>query len=244
MKQPPTAWSRIRQWLTGRAPNTGAESMQAALEAAAEKAREAERQRIAGDFHDGPLQIFISFQMRLEILRRLLNRDTSAGLRELDQLQDLAKSQVSGLRAFIRSMRPLDFGDSSLTASIRRLVDDFQKDSGVPVTFIAGEIPLSAEQETYTHLLQIIREALHNVLKHAKATRVAVALEQHGNMLEISIDDNGVGFPFSGVYSLEELDLLRMGPTSIRRRARSIGAEVQLESRPGRGSGLRLRVPV
>ena len=66
----------------------------------AERAREAERQRIAADFHDGPLQSFISFQMRLEIIRKLLLRDQAAATEELLQLQELCKAQVNELRTF------------------------------------------------------------------------------------------------------------------------------------------------
>ena len=93
-------------------------------------------------------------------------------------------------------------------------------------------------------VIQLIREALNNVRKHSKATRVAVALERIGKILEISIDDNGVGFHFSGAFTLDELDLLRMGPVSLKRRARSLGADLMLESRPGHGAGLKMKVPV
>ena len=88
----------------------------------------------------------------------------------------------------------------------------------------------------------MLREALHNVQKHAGATRVAVALEKTDRGLEISIDDNGHGFAFAGSYSLEELELLRLGPTSIKRRVRTLGAEMLLDSKPGQGAGLRIRL--
>ena len=209
-----------------------------------EEARENERQRIAADFHDGPLQSFISFQMRLEIFRKILERNREAGLQELAQLQELSKSQVREMRSYVRDMRPLDVDGASLTAATRRLVEEFQKESGIPVTFVGGERPFAAAPETSTDVLQMIREALNNVRKHSKATRVAVALEKTGKILEISIDDNGVGFHFSGTYNLDELDLLRLGPVSLKRRARSLGSELLLESRPGRGAGLKLRVPI
>ena len=89
----------------------------------AQGAREAERERIAADFHDGPLQSFISFQMRLEIVRKLLARDIEAAAEELRQLQDLCRTQVSELRSFVRSMRPVDEG-VSLSASLSRMVCD------------------------------------------------------------------------------------------------------------------------
>src|SRR5207302_5745056 len=74
----------------------------------AEKAKESERVRIASDFHDGPLQSFISLQMRLEILRKVMDRDLSAGMADLKQLQALTQSQVRDLRTFLHSMRPVD----------------------------------------------------------------------------------------------------------------------------------------
>jgi len=210
----------------------------------AQRAREAERQRIASDFHDGPLQSFISLQMRLEILRKLLERDFGAGMDDLRDLQEMAQQQVKELRAFVRSMRPPDMQGSNLYASARRICESFQKESGIPVSFVGGEGPLKFPEEMASEVIQMLREALHNVLKHAGATRVAVSLEREARTLELSVDDNGGGFRFSGVYSLDELELLRLGPASFQRRARALNADMTLESRPGRGAGLKLRVPI
>ncbi len=223
------------------------ESLREALEGAqiaAEKAREDEAKRIAADFHDGPLQSFISLQMRLEILRKLLERDFNAGVEDLRQLQTLAQDQIRDLRAFLHSMRPVDVDGGNMIANARRTAESFQKETGIPVTFIGANSPVGLPQEMTLEVLQMIREALHNVQKHAGATRVAVAMEKTERGLEISIDDNGHGFPFAGSYSLEELELLRLGPASLKRRARSLNADLLLESRPGRGAGLKFRVPL
>ena len=210
----------------------------------AQRAREAERQRIASDFHDGPLQSFISLQMRLEILRKILERDFGAGMDDLKDLRDLAQQQVKELRAFVRSMRPPDVQGANLYASARRICESFQKESGIPVSFVGGEGPLKFPEEMASEVIQMLREALHNVLKHAGATRVAVSLERVAKTLELTVDDNGGGFHFSGVYTLDELELLRLGPASFKRRARTLNADMTLESRPGRGAGLKLRVPI
>jgi signal transduction histidine kinase len=211
---------------------------------AAQKAREEEAKRIAADFHDGPLQSFISLQMRLEVLRKLLERDLEAGMEDLRELQILAQDQIRDLRAFLHAMRPLDVDGGNMIANARRTAESFQKETGIPVTFIGANAPVGLPQEMSLEVLQMIREALHNVQKHAGATRVAVAMEKTGRGLEISIDDNGHGFPFAGSYSLEELELLRLGPASLKRRARSLNAELTVESRPGRGAGLKFRVPL
>jgi signal transduction histidine kinase len=211
---------------------------------AAEKARDEERQRIASDFHDGPLQSFIALQMRLEILKKVIDRDYDAGLEDLTELQRVAQAQVRDLRTFLHSMRPVDVDGANFVATARRMAESFQKESGLPVTFLGADKPIGLPQETTTEALQMLRESLVNVQKHAGATRVAVSLETTDRGLEISVDDNGHGFPFSGSYTLEELELLRLGPASLKRRARSLNADLLLESRPGRGAGLKFRIPV
>ncbi len=236
------AYALQKRWLERRIQSLTDETVR--LQQEVETAREAEGQRIAAEFHDGPLQSFISIQMRLEIFRKILERDREAGLQELQQLQELSKSQVRDMRSYVRNMRPLDVDGASVTAATRRLLDEFQKESGIPVTFVGGERPFATPPEISADIIQVIREALNNVRKHSKATRVAVALEKVGKILEVSIDDNGVGFHFSGAYSLDELDLLRMGPASLKRRARSLGADLLLESRPGHGAGLKMKIPI
>ena len=210
----------------------------------AEKARDTERQRIASDLHDGPLQSFISLQMRLEILRKLLERDFRAGMQDLVELQTLSQSQIRDLRVFLHSMRPVDVDGGTLVATARRTAESFQKESGIPVTFLGTNAPLGLPQEVTAEVLQMLREALHNVQKHAGATRVALTMEKTDRGLEISVDDNGHGFNFAGTYTLEELEMLRLGPASLKRRARSLNADLQLESRPGRGAGLKFRIPL
>jgi signal transduction histidine kinase len=210
----------------------------------ADKARDMERQRIASDFHDGPLQSFISLQMRLEILRKLLERDFQAGMEDLRQLHALAQSQVRDLRAFLHSMRPVDVDGGNLMATARRTAEMFQKESGIPVAFSGTNTPVGLPREMTHEVLQMLREALHNVQKHAAASRVAVAMEKTERGLEISVDDNGHGFGFAGAYTLEDLELLRLGPASLKRRARSLNADMLLDSRPGRGAGLKFRVPL
>lgn len=224
-----------RQLWKDRLANTTRES--AIYQYDAEKARESERQRIAADFHDGPLQSFISFQMRLEVVRKLLSRDRNASEQELLQLQELCKGQVQELRSFVRSMRPVDV-DGSLNSSIRRLVEQFQKDSGIPASFSSTESLDPTEPDVSLELQQIVREALYNIQKHSGATHVAIGIQKSNQSLEILVEDNGQGFPFTGRYTLEELEQLRLGPGSIKRRVRTLGGELLLDSKPGRGAAL------
>jgi signal transduction histidine kinase len=210
----------------------------------AEGAREAERQRIAADFHDGPLQSFISFQMRLEIIKKLMARNQpDAAADELRQLQELGKGQVADLRGFVRSMRPEDEG-MSLNASLNRMVEGFQRDVGIFATFASAEFHDPSAVEVSLEILQIVRETLNNIQKHSGATRVAVSAARVDHEIEVTVEDNGGGFPFSGRFTLDELELLRLGPVSIKRRVRALSGKLTIESRPGQGVKLEIRLPV
>jgi len=235
------AYALHRQYLERRMSNTLRYNV--IVRSQAEGAREAERERIAADFHDGPLQNFISFQMRLEIIRKLLGRDVDAAADELRQLQELCRNQVGELRGFVRSMRPADEG-VTLSASLSRMAEQFQRDTGISTTFSSAEFHDPAATEVSLELLQIVRETLNNVHKHSGASRVAISVGKRGEKLEVKAEDNGGGYPFSGAFTLDELELLRMGPVSIKRRVRMLGGELLLESRPGQGSSLEIRVPV
>ena len=209
----------------------------------AEEARDQERQKLAGDFHDGPLQGFVSFRMRLETLGKILARDPQAAIEEARQLQELSESQVREMRAFLRGMRPVQVEGSSLAAALRRVVGEFQKETGIPLTIHVEEGAHIGAAEACTEVLQIVREALHNVRKHSDAARAAITVSQSPGCLDIVIEDNGSGFPFSGCYSLDELDLLGLGPASIKRRVHNLGGSMTVESRPEHGAAIRVRVP-
>lgn len=210
----------------------------------AERARDAERERIAADFHDGPLQSFISIQMRLEIVRKMLERNHEAGLLELRQLQEVCGNQVTEVRTFVRSMRPVEVDGLGLAAALRSMVGLFQKDSRITATFDADPNARHDDLEASTDLMQIVRESLSNAQKHSSASRVAVRMSRDESHLSLTIEDDGTGFPFAGAFHLDELELLGMGPASVRRRVRSLNGDLIVESHPGRGAALRIRVPL
>lgn len=208
----------------------------------AQRAREDERQRIANDFHDGPLQSYISLQMRLEFLKKIMERKPETAPQELHEIQELLKGQVTDMRTWLRGMRPIQM-EGNFPAAVRRLVDEFKKDSGISTSVLCAEIKETGEPESSIELLQIVREALTNVQKHSRASRVNVSVERVGPWLEISVEDDGTGFPFAGAFSLDELESLGLGPMSIRRRVRTLGGDLVVESKPERGAGIKVRVP-
>lgn len=212
--------------------------------AEAQMARESEKERIAADFHDGPLQSFISFQLGLETVRRRMERDPAAGMEELRQLREVCDKQVKEMRTFVRSMRPVEVAGAGLATAVRSMVAAFQKDTRIPAIFKANAEASHDDFASSVDLLQVIREALNNIQKHSNASQVSVSIERSGSWLTVTVVDDGTGFPFVGKFSLEELDSLLIGPASIKSRVRAMNGDMEVESQPGLGSTLRIRVPV
>ncbi len=210
----------------------------------AEHAREAERQRIAHDFHDGPLQCFVGFQMRLQVVRKIMDRDPVRAVAELEELQQLARNQGEEIRQFVRNMRPAEIDGAGLVPSIKKLVESFERDTGIVSTFVGSSTRVPPETQSATEVLQIVREALHNVQKHAQAKHLTVGVGRDGEIFELSIEDDGNGFPFAGAYSLDELELLKRGPVTIRSRVKSLNGELLLDSDPGKRTALKIRIPL
>ncbi|MEZ5354430.1 MAG: histidine kinase [Bryobacteraceae bacterium] len=208
-------------------------------------AKETERERIANDFHDGPLQSFMSLQMRLEVVRRILQKDHDGGMAELEQFREFWQSQVASLRAFVHTIRgrnepPL----ADLGSSLALLAEAFEKESGIEVKYTPRADLHRLDPSSANEILQLIREGLHNIHKHAGATRVELDLADSNGAIEIRIEDNGAGFPFQGAYTLEELDAMGSGPASIRRRVHNLEGAMRLESTQGKGARLRVRIPL
>ena len=210
----------------------------------AEHAREAERQRIAHDFHDGPLQCLVGFQMRLQVLRKIMDRDPVKAAAELEELQKLARDQGEEIRQFVKNMRPPEIDGAGLVPSIKKLVEGFERDSGISCTFVGSNTRATPKAEAATEILQIVREGLHNVQKHSQARHVTVGVGRDQDTFELSMEDDGKGFAFAGAYSLDELELLKRGPVTIRSRVKNLDGEMLLDSDPGHRATLKIRIPL
>jgi signal transduction histidine kinase len=203
-----------------------------------------ERNRIAQDFHDGPLQAFLGFEVQIQFIRKLLDRDPPRAARELEGLQTLARNQGRELRDLLQEMRLIDLEGATLLGVLRHLIQDLEKSGDIHIKLLADSHHVEAPKGVCREVFHIVREAVTNARKHGTATQVLISVDSQPNELRLSIDDNGAGFHFSGSYSLEELNRLRIGPVSIKQRARQLGASLVLDSAPGRGARVLLRVPL
>jgi len=124
------------------------------------------------------------------------------------------------------------------------MVDRFARQHNITAHFVSDEDFIHVSTLARRELLRVLHEALVNVRKHSGATETLVWLRLFGERLILSVEDNGRGFSFDGRLTHEELEAREVGPVVIRERMAAIGGELAVESRPGHGARLELRLPM
>lgn len=201
-----------------------------------------ERARLVRELHDGAVQSLIAVEMQVDVLRRTHPMaDGMAG--ELDRVQKLLREEVMKLRELMYQMKSSDIDARRLPGFLRDTVERFQRETGINARFLMDDDEVVLPQPVCRELARIAQEALVNVRKHSRANRVLVQLLEDEGRWELIIEDDGAGFPFSGRLSQSELDAGGRAPAIIRERVRLIQGELTIESMPGRGARVEVRVP-
>jgi len=205
---------------------------------------EGERSRISREIHDGILQTLLSVDIQLGVMRRKVEGDPDKVVAGLTSLQNTVRSETEELRRMVTDMRPLRVQSADLVDLMRGFAERFRNEAGLALDLLIDAAELQIPDRICRDLFQIYRESLHNVKKHARASHVVVKLWQNDSQVVLVVDDNGEGFSFAGRFTGDELDRLRLGPISIKERARSVGGVLTVESTPGHGSRLTVEVPL
>jgi signal transduction histidine kinase len=208
------------------------------------RAIEAERSRIARDLHDGILQTLLSIEIQLDVLRRRVTASPEHAVSGLATLQQTVKNEGAELRQTVTDLRPLRVQSADLVDLMRGFAERYRNESTIALDLLIDSTQLRAPDRVCREIFQIYREALNNIKKHAKASHVVVKLSQDDSRLVLVVDDNGEGFSFAGRFTGDELDRLRLGPISIKERARTVGGVLTVESNPGHGARLTIEVPL
>ncbi|MFZ3215319.1 MAG: sensor histidine kinase [Candidatus Acidiferrales bacterium] len=208
------------------------------------RAVESERSRISRDLHDGILQTLLSLNIQLDVLRRKFPWTPEEAGKELETLQKTVQQESGELRRMVTDLRPLRVESADMRELMLGFAERFRNESALAVDLFIEDRNLRLPDRICRELFQIYRESLNNIKKHAKASHVVVKLGQDEAKVSLIVDDNGRGFSFSGKYSSEELDRLRLGPISIKERTRGVGGTLTVESNPGHGARLTVEIPL
>jgi signal transduction histidine kinase len=200
-----------------------------------------ERARLVRDLHDGAVQSLIGVEMQMDVLRRSHSITPAVG-DELERIQMLLREEVAKLRELMHQMKSVDIDGHKLPGFLRDTVQRFQRETGINARFLMDDEEVLLPQPVCRELARITQEALVNVRKHSGANQVLVHLLHTNGNWELVVEDDGSGFSFEGRVSQSELDLSSRAPAVIRERVRMIQGELTIESKPGRGARLEVRV--
>jgi signal transduction histidine kinase len=208
------------------------------------RAQALERQRIARELHDGVTQSLLGLEMEIVVLRRRAVTEAPQLVEDLARVHNIVRDEVVTVRELMEGIRVDDVEPGDLLNHLNDVVDRFSRHTGIAARFVSDGRPTPLTPYARRQMARIVHEALVNVRKHSGADRVLVRASVDDGMWRLTIEDDGRGFPFAGRRSQAELDAQRQGPRTIGERARIIGGQVTVESRPGFGSRVEISVPL
>jgi signal transduction histidine kinase len=194
-----------------------------------------ERQRLARDLHDSVTQLLYSQLLFARAAKRSQHSgDFTRSGEFLTRLDDAAQQALREMRLLIYQLRPADLAEIGLAEALRRRLETVEQRAGVAVDLQTDE-HLELPDQVQADLYSIAEECLNNALKHAAASQVTITLRAAETQLEMTIADNGRGFDPTRIRA-------GLGLANMRERATLLGGDLAINSAPGQGTHLRLRL--
>lgn len=202
-------------------------------------AQEQERQRVARDLHDSVNQLLSTAKYRLSSLGA--QQRHKAGARDLQMVRTVIEKALGEVRSISRNLRPSELDDLGLVAALRSLIREFRERSGINAAFSheSPECPMQIPKEVELTIYRIAQEALNNVEKHSKASRVAMNLGCPRNaQVVLVVRDNGKGM------APEARKSRGWGLQNITERAALLKGNVEIDSAYRKGTKISIRIPL
>jgi signal transduction histidine kinase len=224
---------------TSNAGNTLRSSSQQLRDFAArlEAVREEERTRVAREIHDELGQALTGLKLDLAWLRQKSVKSADAQ-RKFKEIMGQVDETIGRVRRIASELRPSLLDNLGLIAAIEWQLEDFQKHTGIRPQFVSNVETLDLSVEASTALFRVVQEALTNVMRHAKASRVKIALNYDSELVQIGISDNGIGLPRNRKSDFKSLGILGM-----KERIARVGGDLKFFSEPGKVTRLGITIP-
>ncbi len=205
-------------------------------------ARERESKRIAREIHDELGQQLTAFKMDLSWLSSRIDSEEDSAetfLKKIESMSSLVDKTIQTVQKISAELRPGLLDDLGLIPAIEWLAQEFESQTQIPCRMRFFCELENLDPDCSTAIFRISQEALTNVARHAKATRVSISLKEVDSALVLKIEDNGVGIEPEEVFAPSSLGLMGM-----RERIRPFGGELTISSKPKKGTTLTVTLPV
>lgn len=201
--------------------------------------REEERMHVAREIHDELGQQLTVLKMDVSWLHKRLNTEDEVIREKLQSLLKLIDTTVKTVRKISSELRPSMLDDLGLVAALEWHSQEFQRKAGIRINFRSDWQDIKLPSKVSNGLFRIYQESLTNIARHAQASEVNVVLRDDRGNLELTISDNGKGFVTANIENKKTLGILGM-----RERAKMLGGGFEIASTRGKGTSIRIVVPV
>jgi signal transduction histidine kinase len=202
--------------------------------------REEDRKVVARELHDQIGQILTSIKMDLTWMTRHLPPSEDKVLARLAESVQSINEGVRTVRTICSGLRPGVLDDLGLAAAIEWQGSDFASRNGIVCRVTVPAVDLHMDGDRATAAFRIFQECLTNVIRHAQAQSVHVDLSQENDYILLVVEDDGIGFCEPDLSNT----LGSLGLLGMKERAQFCGGEVQIQSSPGKGTTVTIRIPV
>ena len=203
--------------------------------------QESERSRLARDLHDDTGQALTALKMSLEMTRNELSDVPDHTSDRLNDAVALADDTLEKLRTISHSLRPPALDAIGLNSTLERLCKSFTQRTQMPVSYV-GMDTTEISNPIDICLYRILQEGLTNCAKHGKASQVEVSLKRNGEVVQLSIQDNGRGFDLAD--TLSDQNETGIGLIDMQERLESLNGRMNVYSKPGAGARLVATIPL
>ncbi len=209
------------------------------LSAHIQSAREEERGRIAREIHDELGQMLSKLKLDIAWLKKRLSNEQGQLVEKSDKMSDLVDSTIRAVQRISSELRPGVLDYLGLPDAIEWQAKEFKEQTGIGCTTSIPSDLVVEDKDISTAVFRIFQETLTNIIRHSKASRVDVVLKQEDNILELDVQDNGMGILNEKVVHHASFGLLGM-----RERARFLGGKVSITGVPGKGTAVVVSIPL
>lgn len=203
--------------------------------------REAERAAIARELHDKFGQYLTVMEMELDAISKG-NEITPVLRARLSKMKDLTISAYGDMNNMARGIHPNSLQGQSLSDACERLAQDWSERSRLSFDLHLSLGACALESSVADTIYRVLQEAVINVVKHANASRVGVILRSSRHEVVLAVEDDGEGFELQ--MDADQISLPQLGISGMRERLDLVGGTLEIETNPGRGTTLLIRVPL
>ena len=206
------------------------------------EAQERERQQLSRQMHDGPAQSLTNLILQAEICERLFETDPDRARAELASLKNAVAGTFQTVKGFILNLRPMMLDDLGVVPTLRRYVDSFSDNSGVPThLMVTGKERRVASHKEVT-VFRLVQKLLNNAVDYGRASSVQINLDMGDDIIRVSVEDNGNGFELTDALNSPDAD--QLGLATMRERVEMLGGQIHFDSGIGRGTKISFELDV